>query len=450
MTAMMAFWVMVVSLICGAVCSALHLSLRGLSRSKLDQLAERGSGGLRERATKILVDRTGHASSIALPRVLANILAALAMLIWVNKVRGHPPEVGFTASDILITTVIATPVMWLFGYVLPLSIATHAGERTVLVFSFLIRWMHLTLTPIRRVLHVIDEAIRRLAGATTANGSEAISAELISVAEMGEAEGQLDETERDMIEGVVSFRTTSVERIMTPRTDVEAIELTDDLDEIVVKVQEIGHSRIPVYRENLDDIVGILYVKDLLAWLGSRGRGQAFHLEKVVRKALFVPEQKAVRELLAELVTNKVHLAMVADEYGGTSGLVTIEDIIEEVFGDIFDEYDDEEDDEPSLKVDAAERVAHADASLRVDDANDDLETLGVEIPESDEYDTLGGYVVTTLGRIPETGETIELEGALVRVTESSPTRVVRVTIEARDEAPSAETASSGTEPTGD
>ena len=450
MTATMAFWVAVVSLIFGAVCSALHLSLRGLSRSKIDQLAERGADGLRERASKIMADRTGHASSIALPRVLANILAALAMLIWVNKLRGHPLEVGFTASDILITMVVATPVMWLFGYVLPLSISTHAGERTVLVFSPLIRWAHLALAPVRRVLHVMDEAVRRLAGATTANGSEAISAELISVAEMGEAEGQLDETERDMIEGVVSFRTTSVERIMTPRTDVEAIELTDDLDAIVATVQEIGHSRIPVYRENLDDIVGILYVKDLLAWLGSDRKGQAFHLEKVVRKALFVPEQKAVRELLAELVTNKVHLAMVADEYGGTSGLVTIEDIIEEVFGDIFDEYDNEEDGEPSLSVDALERVAHADAALRVDEANDDLEALGVEIPESDEYDTLGGYVVTTLGRIPETGETIKLEGALVRVTESSPTRVVRVTIEARDEAPSAEPASSSTEPTGD
>ena len=154
MTAMMAFWVAVVSLVFGAVCSTLHLSLRGLSRSRIDQLAERGSDGLRVRATKILVDRTGHAASIALPRVLANILAALAMLIWVNKVRGHPPEVGFTASDILITTVVATPVMWLFGYVLPLSISTHAGERTVLVFSPLIRWAHLALAPAGHVERV--------------------------------------------------------------------------------------------------------------------------------------------------------------------------------------------------------------------------------------------------------------------------------------------------------
>ena len=440
MTAALALWVAFAALIFGAVCSTLHLSLRGLSRSKVEQLADRGSEGLRERASKILEDRSGHASSIALPRVLANILAALAMLIWVNKIRGHPPEVGFTSSDILITMLVATPVMWLFGYVLPLSIATHAGERTVLVFSMVIRWMHLSLAPVRRVLHVMDEAIRRLAGATATDGNEAFGAELISVAEMGEAEGQLDESEREMIEGVVSFRTTSVERIMTPRTDVEAIELTDDLDEILALVQEIGHSRIPVYRESLDEIVGILYVKDLLAWLGSQRKGQAFKLENVVRKALFVPEQKAVRELLAELVTNKVHLAMVADEYGGTSGLVTIEDIIEEVFGDIFDEYDDEEDVEPELEIDVPARTAHAEASIRVDEANDDLEAISVEIPESDEYDTLGGFVVTKLGRIPETGETLELEGALLRATESSPTRVVRITIEARDTAPSAQT----------
>lgn len=439
MTAALALWIALASLVIGAVCSTLHLSLRGLSRSRLEQLAERGSAGLRARAGRILEDRTGHAASIALPRVFANILVALAILVWVNRVRGHAVSVGFTGGDVVIATLVATPVMWLVGYVLPLSIATHAGERTVAVFSRLIRGMHLSLLPVRRVLEVIDEAVRRLAGAAAApDRQEAIGAELLSVAEMGQAEGQLDESEREMIEGVVSFRTTSVERIMTPRTDIEAIELTDDLERVLALVQEIGHSRIPVYRGSLDEIVGVLYVKDLLAWLGAAGKRDEFRLERAVRRALFVPEQKAVRELLAELVTNKVHLAMVADEYGGTSGLVTIEDIIEEVFGDIRDEYDEEEDDDPVLSLDVDGRVAHAEAAMRVDEANDGLGALGVTIPESDEYDTLGGFVITTLGRIPETGETLEVRGAVVRVTESSPTRVVRVSIEARDEAPSA------------
>lgn len=438
MTAALAFWIAFASLVLGAVCSTLHLSMRGLSRARLELLAERGSPSLRARAGRILEDRTGHAASIALPRVFANILVALAILIWVNKLRGHPPEVGFTAGDIIIATLVATPVLWLFGYVLPLSIATHAGERTVLVFARTIRAMHLALLPVRRVLDIMDEAVRRLAGATAASAQEAIGAEIISVAEMGQAEGRLDESEREMIEGVVSFRTTSVERIMTPRTDIEAIELTEDLESVLAQVEEIGHSRIPVYRESLDDIVGILYVKDLLAWLGAQRKAEPFHLERVVRRALFVPEQKAVRELLAELVTNKVHLAMVADEYGGTSGLVTIEDIIEEVFGDIRDEYDEEEDEEPTLALDLTARTAHAEAAMRVDEANDELESLGIEIPESDEYDTLGGFVITRLGRIPETGEALEIEGATLRITESSPTRVVRITIEARDQAPAA------------
>lgn len=439
MTATLAFWIAFASLVFGAVCSTLHLSLRGLSRSRLELLAEQKSRNLRARAGRILEDRTGHAASIALPRVFANILVALAILIWVNKVRGHAASVGFTGGDIVIATIIATPVLWLVGYVLPLSIATHAGERTVLLFSRTIRGMHLALLPVRRVIDVMDEAVRRLAGATASNAQEAIGAELLSVAEMGQAEGRLDESEREMIEGVVSFRTTSVERIMTPRTDIEAIELTDDLEVVLARVQEIGHSRIPVYRESLDGIVGILYVKDLLSFLGGQRRGDAFRLDKVVRKALFVPEQKAVRELLAELVTNKVHLAMVADEYGGTSGLVTIEDIIEEVFGDIFDEYDEAEDEDPTLTVDVVARVAHAEASMRVDEANDGLEAIGVEVPESDEYDTLGGFVITRLGRIPEVGESVELRGGVVRVTQSSPTRVLGVTIEARDAAPAAQ-----------
>lgn len=436
MSAAWAFWIALAALVLSAVCTTLHLSLRGLSRSRLDQLAGAGSEGLQQRATRILEDRPGHASSIALPRVLANIIFALFILVWVSRIKDHPASIGFTRSDIVIAAVIATPLLWLFGYVLPLSIATHAGERTVLVFSNLIRGVHLGMTPVRRVLHVMDEAVRRLAGAQAPSRQDTISAELLSMAEMGKAEGHFDEAERDMIEGVVSFRTTTVERIMTPRTEVEAIELTDDLDRVRELVEECGHSRIPVYRENMDDIVGILYAKDLLRWLGDEQPREAFRLENVVRKALFVPEQKTVRELLTELVRDKVHLAMVADEYGGTSGVVTIEDIIEEVFGEIRDEYDDEEDDEPSVSVDLAAQSAEIDAAMRVDDANDKLDALGIEIPESDEYDTIGGYVVTTLGHIAEAGETIPIEGATLAVLESSPTRVLRVLIEVRDEAP--------------
>ena len=439
MTATIAFWVAALGVILSAVLSVLHHALRTLSRARFEHLAEAASPKAHTRALKILEDRPGHAASIALPRVAMNIIIAIAVLSWVKEVRDQPNSVGFTIGDAVIAALIATPTLWLFGIVLPMSIAAHAGERMVLVFSPIVRLAYLSTSPLRRAMEILDEAVRRLAGASEQNGNEAIGAELLSVVEASEAEGQLDETERDMIEGVVGFRTTTVERIMTPRTEIEAIELTDDLDAVLNFVQEIGHSRIPVYRENLDDIVGVLYAKDLLAWFGTSKPGQPFALSEVVREAMFVPEQKTVRELLTELVSKKVHLAMVADEYGGTSGLVTIEDIIEEVFGEIKDEYDSEEDDEPSAEVDIAHQSALADAGLRIDDLNDELEPIGICIPESDEYDTLGGYVVTHLGRIPEAGETISLESTLLTVIESSPTRVLRVRLEAVDEAPEAE-----------
>lgn len=441
MTTTVAFWVAALGMVLSAVLSVLHHALRTLSRSRLEHLAEASSPKAQARANQILDNRSGHAASIALPRVALNIIIAIAVLSWVKEIRNQPDSVGFTMGDALIAALIATPMLWLFGIVLPMSVAAHAGERMVLVFSSIIRLAYLATSPLRRVMEILDEAVRRLAGAEDQNGTEAIGAELLSVVEASEAEGQLDETERDMIEGVVGFRTTTVERIMTPRTEIEAIELTDDLDAVLSFVQEIGHSRIPVYRENLDDIVGVLYAKDLLAWFGSSKPGEPFVLADVVREAMFVPEQKTVRELLTELVAKKVHLAMVADEYGGTSGLVTIEDIIEEVFGEIKDEYDNEEDDEPSADVNIPEHSAMADAALRVDDLNDELEPIGICIPESDEYDTLGGFVVTRLGHIPEPGETISLESALLTVVESSPTRVLRVRLEAVNEAPEAEPA---------
>ena len=437
-----ALWIGIGSVALGAVCSAVHQSLRSLSRSRLEHLVEtRRDSSDRKRLTRILDDRTGHAASVALPRVALNIVAAVATLAWIADLRGTgdvtDAALSFTVTDALIAGVVTTTVLWIFGLIIPLSIATHAAERIVIALAGPIRAAHAVTAPARRIVDVLDETVRRLVGAEDRNGNDA-QAEIMSIVEESEAEGQLDESEREMIEGVVSFRTTTVERIMTPRTDIDAIELTDDLAEVQRLVQEIGHSRIPVYRENMDDIVGILYAKDLLHWLSRGGpeSGEPFNLETLVRPALFVPEQKTVRELLTELVSQKVHLTMVADEYGGTSGLVTIEDIIEEVFGDIRDEYELEEDDEPSTELELESGSIVSDAGVYVDDLNDDLEALDVEIPESDEYDTLGGYVVTKLGRIPEPGETLAIEKATLTILEAAPTRVLRVRIQRLDESP--------------
>jgi putative hemolysin len=294
------------------------------------------------------------------------------------------------------------------------------------------------MRPLRSVVGFFDEVVRRLVGKPEATEAEEIKAELMSVVEEAEEEGQFDEVERRMITAVVGFSRTTVEQIMTPRTEVEALELTNNLGEIVKFIRQSRHSRIPVFEGSLDQVVGFFYVKDLMRWLagdGPRATGKPFELKAILRPAYFVPEAKTIRELLQELVDKKVHVAMVADEYGGTSGLVTLEDIVEEIFGEIQDEYELAEDDLPEIHVEVAERAADIDARAYIRDANEALRPIEVELPEGADYDTVGGLVVTALGRIPTAGESLRVGDAVITVMAAEPTRVERVRLEVRPEA---------------
>ncbi len=244
-----------------------------------------------------------------------------------------------------------------------------------------------------------------------------------------------------MIGAIVRFKDTTVAQIMTPRTEIEAMELTNNLGAVVAQIRAGGHSRIPVYEHSLDHIVGIFYVKDLLRWLagdGMRG-GKSFDLKQIVRPAMFVPETKTVRELLGELIEKKVHVAMVADEYGGTSGLVSFEDIIEQIVGEIQDEYEQPKDAAPDIDVRAEARSAEVDARAYIKDTNEALRPLGVELPESEDYDTVAGFVTLALGTIPGVGQTLRERNFVITVLGAEPTRVTRVKIERVDAAPPAE-----------
>lgn len=431
-------WIGVAALALSALFSALFHSLRDLSRVALEELAaQRNRPGARRRIEKILRDDEGHAAAVAFPRIACNLLVAIAAVFVVTHLRrgaegGVPPSP--TAVEVLIGLGVASLLIWLFALVLPHSIAKHAGEQTVHAMSALVRLCYVVLLPLRRVVDFSDEVVRRLAGEEPETEAEALEAELMSVVEEAQEEGQFDETERHMIEAVVEFRSTTVEQIMTPRTEIEALELTNDLGEVIKTIKAVKHSRIPVYEENMDHIAGIFYIKDLMMWLagdGVRGSGRPFELKSILRPAIFVPETKTVRELLSELLAKQVHIAMVVDEYGGVSGLVTIEDIVEEVFGDIRDEYERPPDEKtPDVSVKVEQKTAEIDARIYIDDANDKLRVLGVELPEGEDYDTVGGLVVTSLGRIPEAGESLRVNGFVLTVLEAAPTRVERVRLE--------------------
>ncbi len=442
--------VAVVALGMGAVLSCLAQALRDLSRTTLEEIATiRKSAGGMARVSRILDDVDGHAAAVALPRTVCNLVVTVALVMWVRGLI-KAPAAGETMApslvndwylEVVLGIALSSLVLWLFSTVLPTAVAKHAGESTVYTWSPLLRVAYMLATPFRPLVRIVDEAVKRLAGKADRNEAETIQDELLSVVHDAKEEGKFDETERDMIEAVVKFRDRTVAQVMTPRTEIEAMKLSNDLGEVTKTIRSIGHSRIPVFEDDIDHIVGIFYVKDLMRWLageGSRG-GKTFELRTLLRPALFFPETKTIRELLPELINKRVHIAMVADEYGGTAGLVTIEDIIEEVFGDIQDEYEQPEEGSAEVKVDKTAHTAEVEGRAYIEDVNPLLREIAVQIPVSEEYDTVGGFITATLGRIPREGETFAHEQASFTVLAAEPTRVTRVRVQSLETAAEAE-----------
>lgn len=419
----------------------LTLCLHRFSRGRLVGMGEKaGSPRLARRIEAIVADAHGHSAAMALLRVPLQLTVGVALVMWASGLRGEAEPTWVSA---VIGVLVASGLVWVFNVLVPQAVARHGAERTIVSMAGLVRAVHAAMGPFVLLVRFTDEVVRRLSGPDA--DAAGIDSELLSVVTAGEREGHIDEDERDMIEAVVEFRSTTVEQIMTPRTEIDALAYTDDLGVVQAFVDEHGHSRVPVYQDNLDTMLGVLYAKDLLKWMHTNGDGgRRFVLRDILRPVGFVPETKTVRELLTQLLGLKVHIAMVADEYGGTAGLVTMEDIVEEIFGDIQDEYEDAEDIVGGVEIDETGRRAEIDARTPIDDANDGLEILGVQLPESDDYDTVAGFVSATLGRIPDTGEAFEHGPARVEIVASEPTRVLRVRVTMVDREPAGAKEASG------
>lgn len=430
----------------GAVLGTLHTSLADLVRTTLEEIAEKsGSAAKRRRAERILDDVAGHARAVALVRTPFNLGATIALVFWVASLRGGGAPQW---PDALIGGALAALALWVLGVFIPEAVSRHAGERLVFSLSGVVRTAHAVGAPLRPIAAAFDRVIRGLSGNRPDDAAADVEAEVLSALDEGERDGSVDVRERDMIESVMHFKDRTVEQIMTPRNEIEAIELTNNLGKIAAFVRKARHSRIPVYRGGLDDIAGFFYVKDLLRWLAGDGAqsGKGFDLGAIVRPAMVVPESKTVRELLEEFIARRVHIAVVADEYGGTAGIVTLEDIIEEIFGEIQDEYEKAEDEPPKIEVRAEEGILECDARAEISDVNDALEPLGATIPEGEDYDTIAGYVLAAFGRIPETNETLQIGRTTITVLEATPMRVVRVRVQVRPEETAEEAATSARE----
>lgn len=418
-----ALWTAIGAALLAGVFAALQMSLRNASRSKLKDLACRA--GITPRVAPILDDVGAHALAVSLPRVVCNLVVVVAALIWMTGVGEHS---RVTWGKLALAAGVSLALLSILGVVIPMSIADHAPEKTVLRFARLIRAIRIGALPLVKLLSVIDEVVKRLAGAQDGTPEEDFERELLSVVSEAEHEGSFNQAERHMIKAVVDFKTRTVEEVMTPRTEIEGIEKSNDLHAIKRFIRKAGHSRIPVYEGDLDHIVGILYAKDLLGYLAEDAK--EFRIEDALREARFVPETKPISEMLLEFQRDKVHLSIVLDEYGGTAGLITIEDVLEEIVGEIQDEFESVDDHPPDITIDPERRALEVDARAGINDVNDRLEALGVTLPESDDYDTVGGFVLTELGRLPGEGESFRKNGFLVTVLAAEPTRVTRVRID--------------------
>jgi CBS domain containing-hemolysin-like protein len=296
------------------------------------------------------------------------------------------------------------------------------------MFSRPIAFMERVLSPFVWIVSLVSGLlVRALGGKERPQAGYLSTEELKLLVETGSEQGGIEHDEKEMIHGVIELAETKVHEVMVPRIGIRAVDVNDPIGEVLDVIVRAGHSRLPVYGENLDDIIGILYAKDLLPYLNANGsRLSEIDLRKLVRPPVYVPETKAVDELLHEMQLTKRHMAIVVDEYGGTAGLITMEDVVEEIVGEIQDEYDREESLVEPLSNDG-ELSFRLDGKVSMDDLRDLFGLPDDEEEDEDAYDTVGGFIVHRVGRIPLPGATVAFRDVTLTVDAAEPRRVAKV-----------------------
>ncbi|MFK7959114.1 MAG: transporter associated domain-containing protein [Phycisphaerales bacterium] len=400
--------------------ASLALSVKTISRSSL---SARLAGTRRESLATWFTEHV-DAAHLSLSLVRTALRTSVFVVILV-AFTGFGEGSQLTLQSLGLAALVAVLVLWFATVVLATAMARYCGENLVASSLRTIYALSFFVYPLRPGVHVVQESVRRLSGADRRELEEEAEAELLRSIEEQQREGGLDEQQATLLENIVTFNQTDVGEVMTPRTDIDGIEYTDDLSVIREIIKDHGHSRMPVYDENLDHILGVLYAKDLVQYLGESSSG--FKLRPILREPIVIPESKRVAELLQDFQSSEVHMAIVVDEYGGTAGIVTIEDVLEEIVGEIQDEHDTDAEDLPSLDL-LADGLAEVDGRYHVHDLN---EEMAFDLRDDEEYDTVAGYVLARLGRVPEVGEVLESEDVRFTTLAATSTTIDRLRVEA-------------------
>jgi CBS domain containing-hemolysin-like protein len=416
------FWIALGGLIASCLAGIAARSLHSFSRHELEEICQ-----AREKP-ELFADILRHHERVALGvEMVVAILIALtvsAAMLWAWLTIAPAdvsPWIVFVLSALVLGQLMAIFTIWL-----PWSIARIAAAKFLFHTWPLWNMLGRIALPLVWSARVVDAILHRLAGRPRQDADEdSFEEEIRTIVSEGHREGLLEEEAREMIEGVIELGDVPVSHIMTPRTDINMMSQDTPWDEAVEMVIDSGHTRVPVYDKTRDDIVGILYSKDLLPELAKGAPEERRPLAELLRKPLFVPDTKPVNDVLKLFQKSRTHIAVVLDEYGGVSGLVTIEDVLEEIVGEIDDEYD-QKSEEQIRKID--DDTCEALGRAHVDHIN---ELMSFDLPEEKDFDTIGGFVFAEFGRVPAAGETITWHDSVrITVLEASRRRVNRVRLQ--------------------
>lgn len=417
--------ILVVLILLNAYFAASEIAFISINDTKIEKQAKEGNKKAKQiqkmlknpseflATIQIGITLAGFLSSAFASDVFADILAPALYKIF--------PMISiqvFKGISIVLITIILSFFTLVFGELVPKRLAMKYYEKIAFSSIGVIRFLSIITLPFVKVLSAVTNFISKLFGISE-NEEEVVTEEEIKMMiDEGEEKGTIQQEEKEMIHNIFEFNDITVSEVMTHRTDVYAIEIDSEINDIIKELDDYKYSRIPVYEETIDNIKGVLFVKDLLKYLHGK---KAIKIKNIMREAYFVSENKPINELFKNLQKNKMQMAIVVDEYGGTAGIVTMEDLLEEIVGNIFDEYDEIEND--YTKIDDNTFLINGSVSI-----NDLKKILKIDLPEGD-YETLSGYLINLLGRLPKDNETpiIETKQVNYKIEKSEDKRIVLV-----------------------
>ena len=412
--------ILIILILINAFFAATEIAFISLNDAKIEKNVKNGD----KRAiqiSKMLKNPSKFLATIQIGITLAGFLSSAFAEKLAPVLNNLIPSIGigtWKGISIIIITILLSYFTLVFGELVPKRLAMKYCEKFAYFTIGIIKTISVITAPFVKLLTASTNLVSKIFGVSENEEEIVTEEEIRMMVDVGEEKGSIDEEEKELINNVFDFNDKTVSEIMIHRKDIFAIEISDDISEKLNEIDEYKYSRIPVYEETIDEVKGILYVKDILKYIS---KNKKIKIQEIMREAYFVSENKPINELFKELQKNKKQIAIVLDEYGGTSGIVTMEDILEELVGNIFDEYDDIENEYE--KID--ENTFKIAGSVPISELK---KILNVEIPEG-EYDTLSGFLTQELGRIPEDGEKpiIETKDITYKIEEYEDKRILWV-----------------------